>query len=70
MPKMHALITALILDRPLCLTCIGAKTRLGPDEVDADLKRIGEILMLNQGVGECRSCGTVTIVLSAERPSA
>ena len=68
MPKMHALITALILDRPLCMDCLQIKTRLGVDEVEDHLGRIGEALTLHRSRNKCRSCGTVTDVMSVERP--
>ena len=68
MPKMHALITALILERPLCISCIESKTSLPSPELVVDLDRIAEALVLHRTHDRCRSCDTLTTVVSVDRP--
>ena len=42
MPERAALIAALIVERPLCLECIEAKTGMDRSETDAYLVKIGK----------------------------
>ena len=68
MPSRAALITALILDRPLCLSCISARAVATPNEVDASLSAIGQVLTLGRDTDRCRACGTEGPVVWLERP--
>jgi hypothetical protein len=61
-----ALITAIILDRPLCLDCIALKAGVGPATADASLARIKNVL--TEETGRCRACGTIGMVFSARQP--
>jgi hypothetical protein len=68
MPDFAALVTALILDRPLCDDCLASKSGLGPVELEATLAAIRPVLKLHEGEGRCRACGESAPVLSLERP--
>ena len=69
MPENAAVLTALILERPLCLDCITAKASMTEPDVDRGLARIGGVLVLRRFEHErCRTCGEVREVLSLERP--
>jgi hypothetical protein len=45
MPERAALIAALILERPLCLDCVEAKTGMDRSETGAYLARIANWLI-------------------------
>jgi hypothetical protein len=68
MPELTVL-TALILERPLCISCI-ANTAEQPSAsaLESAFARLGLVSDLHRGQGRCRACGTTTIVLSVERP--
>ena len=69
MPNRATLITALILDRPMCLDCIAAKSGLPADTIDGVLQRIGRVLNLQRTVERCRACGETDVeVASVARP--
>ena len=68
MPERAALITSLILERPMCLDCIAAKANATLNEVEASFSRIGRVLRLVRYANErCRACGTVGLVFALER---
>jgi hypothetical protein len=69
MPDRAALVTALILDRPLCVDCISDKAGLSTPDLDARLTLVRTSLQLYGAEDRCRVCGTTTIVLSVERPA-
>lgn len=68
MPYRAALITALILDRPMCSDCIAEKAGLSAADLDATLTTIRAVLQLHSGMDRCRTCGLTTTVLSVDRP--
>lgn len=69
MPETTAIVTALILERPLCMNCITARTGVPAAEIDATLARIQTVLHVERHtMDRCRSCGTVGPVLSLQRP--
>jgi hypothetical protein len=64
MPETMAIITALILDRPLCPDCIAIKAGVGQARVEACLARTKNALTLRRDeTGRCRACGTTGVVL-------
>jgi hypothetical protein len=69
MPDRAAIITALILDRPLCEECLTSKSGLTPSRIEETLTVVRAALKLTEGHGRCRACGARTTVLSLERPS-
>jgi hypothetical protein len=69
MPERVALIMALILERPMCVSCIATKTGIGAAvELEAAFERINNVLELHRQHGRCRGCGLTTTVVSVERP--
>lgn len=70
MPEASALITALILDRPLCLECISMRSPVtGAADALARLDVIGKNLHVRrERQGRCRACGIIGQVFSVERP--
>jgi hypothetical protein len=68
MPEHAALITALILDRPMCLQCIGAKAQLSMPNVRAYLEQISRAVNLQQWPrGQCQACGITGPAVSIGR---
>jgi len=58
MPERAALIAVLIIDCPLCVDCIAAKSEISLAGVKGYLKR---------SEGRCRACGSVGNVFSLNR---
>jgi hypothetical protein len=70
MPETLATITALIVERPLCVNCLAGKLDLpSRSDLDERLERIRRVLDLRREEGRCRACGTMTTVVSVGRPS-
>ena len=69
MPDRAALITALILDRPMCLDCLVVQSGVRTRDLDGTLATVSGVLSLHLAAGRCRGCGTMTTVLSLDRPS-
>lgn len=69
MSAHSALIAVLILDRPLCLDCISAKSNIARAEVDRCLDAIAQApLELRRAEnGRCRNCGEDDVVFSLHR---
>jgi hypothetical protein len=63
------LVTALALDRPICVGCLvdqtGATTRALSDTIE----QISRALTARQDVGRCRDCGDVGAVVSFGCPA-
>jgi hypothetical protein len=70
MPEGSAVITSLILDRPLCLDCIAMRSPVtGTKDAEKHLGRIAEVMRLRrERAGRCRACGAVAEVFSIDRP--
>ena len=69
MPATTALVTALILERPLCISCIATKAgEPSAASLEASIERIRHVLEVYRKQERCRACGTLTIVYSIERP--
>jgi hypothetical protein len=67
-PDTVAAITALVLDRPICLGCIALKTGVAVTEVEAIVPKIAAALKLYRDVARCQACAGVARVLSVDRP--
>jgi hypothetical protein len=63
-----ALITALVLERPLCASCIAAKSLVTEERVGEVLAAIGRALVVTAENGPCVACGRSTTVHSIRRP--
>lgn len=69
MPDLTTLVTALILERPLCKPCLTEKTNATPAKIDRALMSIERALgRLHRETGRCRSCGNVGEILYLDRP--
>jgi hypothetical protein len=65
------LITALILERPMCVACLSQRAKLSLDATQTVLRVIGRALRLHQEESSrCRVCGKVGEVYYVERPTA
>jgi hypothetical protein len=60
MPRLSALVGALILERPLCMPCLTEKTSTTAREIEEALTTIEHVHRLT---GRCRSCGNIGDVL-------
>jgi hypothetical protein len=69
MSDKTALVTALILDRPMCLSCTALKGGMSPQEAEEALRRIATVVGLHRALARCRDCGIATSVTSIERPA-
>jgi GTP-sensing pleiotropic transcriptional regulator CodY len=68
MSAQAALITALIVDRPLCLSCIADKSGVTVERVSEALHAIGSALVLTSRNDHCTACGTTTTAYAVARP--
>jgi hypothetical protein len=59
-----AVVTALILERPLCLSCIAERSEVSKERAEATLKAIGGALVLRSTTGRCAACEETTTVHS------
>ena len=69
MPDRAALITALILERPMCEECIATKSGLSTSVIDSTLATAATVLELHRQTDRCRVCGETKRVVSIEQPS-
>ena len=68
MPERAALITLVIVDRPLCLDCIVVRSGIDRPTVEAYLHRIKEHLtVFHEDSDRCRACGIVGKVYALDR---
>jgi hypothetical protein len=68
MPERAALIAVLIIDCPLCVDCIAAKSEISLAGVKGYLKRMeGMVGFHRASEGRCRACGSVGNVFSLNR---
>jgi hypothetical protein len=68
MPEHAALITVLILDRPMCLPCVATKAGMSENSVMAYLEQIATSVVVHRApMDRCRVCGVVGPVVSIGR---
>jgi len=64
MPETAALIIALILERPMCISCIATKAMLPEAAVETSLARVAPVVQIRRELdGRCRACRRTGIVL-------
>jgi hypothetical protein len=64
-----ALITLLIVDRPLCLDCVAKRANLSVPRVEEYLDIIRRSLTVyHEAYDRCRACGNSAKVVSLDRP--
>ena len=68
MPDHAAIVTALILDRPTCLRCMGVKASMSVRDLDRTVAAIEHALVLHRVTDRCRGCGETATTLSIDRP--
>jgi len=68
--KTVALITGLIVERPLCLECLASKTALPPAVSEDALAVIGTAMSVRRNATLCRACGETKETMSLRRPDA
>ena len=57
------LISSLIVDRPMCITCLAARTRMQTTAVETALEVLGRALVIRRHPGtSCTECGATTTV--------
>jgi len=62
-----AVITALIVERPLCLDCIAKEVALSLTATETALNVIQRALEVRRGEAPCRACGARSAVFSMTR---
>ena len=68
MPENAALIAVLILDRPLCLSCIAVRSNLAPATAEMYVNRMRDHLtVFREGDDRCHTCGNIAKVFSLTR---
>jgi hypothetical protein len=68
MTQQLALVTGLILERPLCLSCLGTKAEMASaGTLETLLERIRHVWTVRREQGRCRACGYSTTVVSVAR---
>ena len=67
MPARAALISMLIVERPLCTDCIASRVSMSAPEVEQYLDRMRGALTVRQNHDRCRACGISGEVVSLER---
>ena len=68
MPDRAALVTGLIMERPLCEPCILLKSGLSRADFQETLAGVRTALLIHDEIARCRECGAITRVLSLDRP--
>ena len=69
MPEHSRLITALILERPMCVECLARRANMTVEATHTVLAVIGRALTLHRDeMSHCRGCEKLAPVFSVERP--
>ena len=69
MPNHAALVTALILNHPLCTQCLATKSGLSLTDVKATIATIEASLILHHAADRCRACGSTDLTFSSGQPA-
>lgn len=69
MPENSSLITALILERPMCVACLSKRAKLTVEATQTVLAVIGRAVRLQrEETSRCRVCEKLGEVFYVERP--
>jgi hypothetical protein len=69
MPAVAALISVLIMERPLCVDCIALRAQVGAGVIMTYLATIEAAVKVRRGVDDrCRACGAIGRTYSVTRP--
>jgi hypothetical protein len=63
-----ARITALIVERPLCVACLADGLRAAPSTIEARVDRIASWIVVYTEIGACALCERVGPLVSIQRP--
>jgi hypothetical protein len=69
MPETAVRLTALIVENPLCLSCVAKKLRMSAPAVEMALGIIDRALPIQRDSEACRGCGRVGCVYVLKRPN-
>jgi hypothetical protein len=67
MTNPAALITALILNHPLCTDCLAMKSGLSYADLETTIARIAQSLILRRRADRCRACGDTAPTFSLDQ---
>ena len=68
MPERAAMIALLIVDRPLCVSCIAMRAGLPSGDVHEYLERLrGRLAVRDEESDRCRACGVTSRVFALDR---
>ena len=65
-PERIALVTSMILERPLCKACIRERSGLSATDLDVTLARVRMALVIHDQIGQCQACGESTRVFALD----
>lgn len=68
MPERIAVVTTLIVERPMCLECVADRAGLATSEIETILQQIARGLELHYEAARCRICGATKRVVSIDPP--
>lgn len=68
MPERTAILTALLLERPLCMACLLSKSAIAAADIEEVLRSSARVLPIHQESGHCHACGSLASVVSFVRP--
>jgi len=69
MPDATAIITALILERPLCLPCLIDKSGFTFKVIGDTVDRMASVVAVHRETRRCHACGETVETVSVSRPS-
>ena len=68
MPDSIASVTALILERPTCMSCLAEKSGYTSEEARIALEVIETVVTVHRDPsGHCHACGSVGLVVYSNR---
>jgi len=57
----------LIIEQPLCASCLSSKASVASGELPSYLRWIGRLFPVHDEIDRCRACGALTTVFSVMR---
>lgn len=67
MPRIAAIIVALILERPTCLDCLAPKAGINIGDAETALREVGDVFRILDAPDRCRVCGETKETIVLER---
>jgi len=69
MVERVALITALILDRPMCVACVTTRVEMPLDETIAIIELIESAVTVHREIRRCVACGNDRLTVFVDQPA-